>query len=137
MKKDMNEWTRKDFEKLPHRKYGQDIGAFNSMVILPSRRLHDSGYRCLDFVACKGGAPFMRLSGCSDVIHIEGIGGYGKRKMILNEPLPRMIPPVGWNIDCLKKSGLLRIWPGTTSMSTGSATSSFEIYSEHPLGGDK
>lgn len=119
--------TRKDFEALPHRGWNEGI-EFTSLVILPMRKLHDSGFRCLDFVAVKTNVPVCRLSGCSDVIHIDGIGGYGHNWLEKYSGCPKAIPPTGWSIDCLPKSGLLRMWPMSNKMTCGSALSSFEIY---------
>lgn len=90
--------------------------------------LHDSGYRRLDFVAIKGGESICRLSGCSDVIHLDGIGGYGHDWVKKYRGVPTLIPPSGWNMDCLAKSGLLRLWPDSNRMLCSSALSSFEIF---------
>ena len=128
----INEMTRKDFDAVPCRKWNAVIGKFRSMVILPGRikDMHDSGYRCMDFVAVNDkNEPICRLSGCSDVINIDGIGGYGKDWFKINGKVPNGVKPSGWSIDCLPKSGLLRMF-ATNNMSTGLALSSFEIYSE-------
>jgi hypothetical protein len=69
------------------------------------------------------------LSGCSDVIHIEGIAGYGKDWVKKYGHCPSEIPARSWNIDCLKKSGLLRLWCSRFSLEAGAALSSFEVYS--------
>ena len=126
----INKMTRRDFLKIPYRKWDKDIGEFDSLVILPrgKKRLHDSGYRLLDFVAVRKGKPICRLSGCSDVIHIDGIGGYGFDWVEKYGTVPTFIPPSGWSIDCLPVSGLLRIWPNSHRMTCGAALSSFEIY---------
>jgi len=125
--KDVQNMTRKEFDALPYR------GSFDSMikdeiysiVILPQKSRHDSGYRLLDFVACgKNAQPICKLSGCSDVLHIEGIGGYG----IDHTFIKQQIPVSGWSIDCLPTSGLLRIFCDK-QISVGAALSSFEIYS--------
>ena len=103
--------TRKEFEAVPKRKWDEDIGAFDSIVILPQRKLHNSQFRCLDFVAVVEDKPLARLSGCSDILHIEGIGGYGKNW--LNKyamAIPTLVPVGGWSIDCLRVSGLLRVF---------------------------
>ena len=130
MNKPITKMTRKEFESLPHRSWNEDIGKFNCLVILPgkSKDLHDSGYRCMDFVAVKDDKAICRLSGCSDVVHIEGIGGYGKDWLKKYNKVPFLVPPTGWNIDCLPKSGLLRLFPGSRCMTCGEALSSFEIY---------
>jgi len=128
----INEMTRKQFDDLPSRKWDEETKPFRSMVILPGRikDMHDSGYRCMDFVAVgKDDEPICRLSGCSDVIHIDGIGGYGKDWYKKYGTVPKGMKPRGWNIDCLPKSGLLRIFCAN-GMTAGLALSSFEIYSE-------
>ena len=126
----INDMKRKDFEALPQKKWDEDIGVFNSIVILPGKAndLHDSGYRCMDFVAVKDGNAICRLSGCSDVIHVDGIGGYGDNWFEKYGRPPQSIPPSGWSIDCLAKSGLLHMWPNSHEMCCGLALSSFEIY---------
>ena len=86
----INDWTRKEFEALRERRRHEDIGEFDSLIILPTRRLHESGFRCMDYVAVIGEEPICRLSGCSDLICLDKMTG-GK-------------------IDCLKGSGLLSIF---------------------------
>lgn len=125
IEKDIQQMTRKEIENVPSRNWNEDIGEFDTLVILPQRQIHDSGYRCMDFVACIGFKPIRRLSGCSDVIHINGIGGYGK--YVIGAGIPHLILPIGWSIDCLKVSGLLQIF-SDTKLTCGQALSSFEIY---------
>ena len=127
MEKPIEKWTRKDFEALPVRDWQEEVGEFDSLVILPTRSMHDSGFRLMDFVAIKKSIPFIRLSGCSDVIHLDGIGGYGHNWREENGGLPVSIVPKGWSIDCLKTSGLLRIFSDDT-LKAGTALSSFDLY---------
>jgi hypothetical protein len=127
-KKDITSMTRKEIEDWPDRGWNKDIGVFDSLIILPTRRIHDSGYRCMDFVAVRDNMPVCRLSGCSDVVHIDGIGGYGHRGFRDGMGLPILVPPKMWSIDCLKVSGLLRLF-SHEKLSAGAALSSFEIYS--------
>jgi len=129
MKKKVCDMTRKEFDKLPESKWG-DIITCNSIVLLPTRRMHDSGYRCMDFVAVRNGIPICRLSGYSDVMHIEGFGGYGYKWVDKYGHCPDMIPTNAWNIDCLSKSGLLQIFVSGKDIICGQALSSFEIYSK-------
>ncbi len=150
----MHRW---EFDRLPHRKWDEDIGEFDSLIILPSKvhyhdilfykarcilakllryeepnvytvkGLHDSGYRCMDFVAVRGEEPVCQLSGCSDVIHIDGIGGFGYDWLHKYNTVPKLVPPHDWSIDCLPVSGLLRLFC-RGKMLVGTALSSFEIY---------
>ena len=126
-KMDILEMTRKDFESLQHRGRNEDIGKFDCLVILPSRGIHDSGYRLLDFVACNNNHPICRMSGRSDVIHFNGIGGFGYKWFEKYGTCPETIEPIAWNIDCLPKSGLLRIFT-YDKLVAGASLSSFEIY---------
>jgi len=125
--KDLSKWTRKDFEALPKRKWNEDIGEFDSLIILPKRYIHDSGYACMDFIAVVGEEPKCLLSGCSDVIHVNGIGGYGWNWLEKFGTVPDKIEPISWSIDCLKTSKLMRLFTNT-KLIAGNALSSFEIY---------
>jgi len=157
--KNIQEMTRKEFESLPSRNWNEDIGWFNSMIILPSEvkkwsilkykiklfiakifnldapeiytisGVHDSGFRCMDFVAVRDGEAICRLSGCSDVIHFDGIGGYGYNWLNRYGKIPKMTPPSDWNMDCLLESGLFRIFT-RGKIRAGEALSSMEIFYE-------
>lgn len=127
----VNDMTRKEFEALPFRgKFDAPIFC-DSIIILPGRSgdKHDSGYRCMDFVAVNGDEPICLLSGCSDVVHIEGIGGYGHNWFTTYKTVPDTVTPRAWSIDCLPKSGLLRIFCNNRKINVGAALSSFEITS--------
>lgn len=124
---EINKMKRKDFESLPHRKWDEDIGEFDSLILLPLRQRHDSGYRLMDFVAVRDDKPICLLSGSSDVIHIEGIGGYGLDWLEKYNGFPALVTPTGWNIDCLPTSGLLRMFCDGR-IRVGEGLSSFEIY---------
>src|SRR5690606_17310051 len=111
----IDKMKRTDFLKLKLRKWDQDIGLIDSLVLLPTRRIHDSGYMCLDFVAVIGNKPVCRLSGCSDVLNFNGIGGYGP----IGYRSPGLIPGVAWNMDCLSPSGLFRLWASDHKLRVG------------------
>lgn len=127
MKKPLSQWTVRDLQRIRVRRWDEDIGVFDSLIILPLKEIHDSGYRCLDFVAVRKGVPICRLSGCSDVINLDGIGGYGKWDS--GKGRPKAVTPKGWSIDCLKTSGLLQIF-ANGRLTCGSALSSFTVYAQ-------
>ncbi len=158
--KSFNQWTVKEFESLPSRAWNNDVGEFDSLIILPSKvnlisvyiywirkylskifkwiaepniydinGLHDSGFRLMNFVAVLKDKPFIKLSGCSDVIHINGIGGLGENWVQKYGSVPNLIEPISWSIDCLPKSGLLRIF-ADRKITVGDALSSFEVFSK-------
>lgn len=97
--------------------------------------LHDSGYRCMDFVLEGEGGSLRRISAWSDIVHIDGIGGYGWDWLNRCHGVPDSVPVTSWSLDCLAVSGLLRLFPHGTMMTRGWALSSFEVYAkrEEPL----
>lgn len=106
--------TKEDFNKVPKRdNRWSDFGEFRSLVIIPMDYEHDSGWMCMDFVAVNDeGEPICRLSGCSDVLTFNVIGGCGKR----------------WSIDCLP-CGYLRLF-SQSALTAGPELSIFEIYAK-------
>ena len=116
---------------LPHRNWQEDIDGISSIIIVPATKrsgLHDSGYRCMDFAACHYGKAYCLLSGCSDVIHIGGIGGYNTDRWMEKDWPRDRAKRASWSIDCLPNSGLLQIFTDC-GLSVGTALSSFEITS--------
>ena len=92
------QWTRKEFEILP------DISELDncpeeadSLVILPTNNLHDSGYRIMYFAVISDNKPICKIAGYSDVIELSS-----------HSPFKQFAPL--WHIDCLEVSGLLRIY---------------------------
>jgi hypothetical protein len=72
--------TKDDFDKIPVNKtpWTNDTEPFQSLVIIPGEYMHDSGYRMMDFVtADNAGYPIERVQEGSDVLDLDGIGGYG------------------------------------------------------------
>jgi len=123
----VNDMTRKEFDALPWRQEFDSELICDNLVILPLKTRHDSGYRCMDFVACNGDEPVCRVAGGSDVLHIDGIGGMGNWNPRIE--YPRTVPTKAWSIDCLPKSGLLRLIVGHAfKIKCGMALSSFEAY---------
>lgn len=109
---------KSDFKDIPVT--NDTVKDFDDVVIIPTNRKHDSGYRCMEFVFCEKGEPFVKSFGGSDVLNLNGIGGYGKWKGYL----PTMVQPIGWNIDCLP-CGYLHIW--CNKKLYGDGCSSYEV----------
>ncbi len=126
----ITEMNKSDFRKVRVRGWNEDIGEFDSLVIIPgnSRELHDSGFRLMTYCLCRGLEPVCLTSGCSDVIHLDGIGGYGKGWSKRYGRVPNLIPPSGWNMDSLPKTGYLRLWATDKKLVCNSDLSSFEVY---------
>jgi len=128
-RKCLNEMTTGEFRRLPQLEHYAYV-KYDSIVILPTREEHDSGYAVMEFIPVLGGVPLGRISGISDVIEIEGIGGYYVRSKFKNPELKDTEHIPSWSIDCLFRSGLLRIFHSGGRVSVGDALSCFEIYSE-------
>lgn len=99
----LNDLTKKQFKEM---KYFKPTSPFTDIIVVPTDHIHDSGFRCMKFVlwnAIKGEISGI-VGGASDVIHFDGFGGYG-RYLFTDTPPKR----VAYKIDCLKKSGYLRI----------------------------
>lgn len=111
------EMKKNDFKKLRKRDWDEDIGKFQSLVVIPTRRKHDSGFMCMEFVAVKNnGEPICRLGGGSDVVHIGGL----------------INAISGWSMDCLP-CGYLRLFNKYGScepLTAGLDVSDFELFAE-------
>ena len=127
----IEQMTITDFKNLPllSDKESKDSLIFDSIVILPTQKRHSSSYRCMDFVGVRDNEAICRLSGCSDVLHIDGIGGFGIHKLDFGTSLPKELPIRDWNIDCLAGSGLLRLFSHRYRIQVDRfAVSSYEIF---------
>lgn len=104
---------------------------FDSVIIVPMDEVHDSGYRCMKYILCDTKDDVEDLivgviGGCSDVLHLNGIGGHGlsfERNIAL-----QTVPIVDWSIDCLDNSGCLRLFGPRMVLNNHIQASSVEIY---------
>jgi hypothetical protein len=135
--------TKEDFANLPRlgdegfKGFDPNKDSFGSVVIIPTGEMHDSGYQCMEFALINDkGMAICKVGGYSDVINIDGIGGYGtngiSKAFRLNNG-QSVVVPHGWNIDCLP-CGYLRLF-----VSSGYSLilerpywngSNFEVYAE-------
>ena len=121
MNKSIEGMTKEDFDAVPHWEYVDvDFNVpFNSLIILPTEKIHESGYRCMDFVMVSTeGKAVCKLSGNADLLNIDGIGGYGPVISGPGSECVRVgdklyIQPKGWSIDCLP-CGYLRLFARKT-----------------------
>lgn len=127
LNQDIRTMTLEDLKILPRiRTFGDPEIIFDSLVILPTEDTHESNFSCIDYVACIGFHPVGLLTGgSSDVLHINGIGGYGE----FNGSIPDTIPVISWNMDCLPVSKLLRLFTfGHDLCVKDFGLSSFSVY---------
>ena len=83
--------------------------SFGQIVIVPMDELHDSEWRCMKFILLDHDSnPVATVGGFSDVVHLNGIGGYGPQFDIALKT--NMVERIDWSIDCLPGSGCLRLF---------------------------
>ena len=104
MNKSVKQMTKKELRELKNMK---PHNLFNSIVIVPMGHLHDSGYRCMNYILLKNFEIVGVVGGGSDVMHINGIGGYGEN---FNYTIKNGKKGYDWRIDCLPKSQCLRLF---------------------------
>jgi hypothetical protein len=115
---------REPYEELRCRRWEEDIGWFHSLVIVPEKELHESGYRCMSFVAYnEHNEPIVKIGGGSDVLHLGGIGGWNDDLAAIRK---NGNPP--WSIDCLP-NGCLRVF-NNRRLRVGPDLSSMELFYE-------
>lgn len=124
-----SEYTLEELKALD---YFLDVGeVFDSVIIVPMDELHESGYRSMKFILCNDykGEIIGVVGGWSDVINLDGIGGYG---IDFDRSLKTgMCPCVGWQLDCLA-CGCLRLFTSTKcrlTLLSEIVCSNFEVYS--------
>lgn len=99
--------TKEEFENLD---YFEPTDEFNGIIIIPTNEMHESGYKCMKFALMNHWEVVGCVGGGSDVIHLNGIGGYGKYGEEFNRSLSTgLVKRVDWSIDCLP-NGLIRLF---------------------------
>lgn len=105
---DIMKATKKDLLALEN---FEPTETFNQIVVVPTNHKHESGWGCMKFVLLKSDSVVGVVGGHSDIIHFNGIGGFGEYPDDFNLSLKTHKTDVfAWKIDCLPKSKCLRIW---------------------------
>ena len=104
---------------------------FSSLLIVPLNTLHSSGYRNMKFILLNREHEVVGcVGGASDVIHIEGIGGYGSMTNFDTRQRTRLMSLVDWSIDVLP-CGYVRLFSSHTfTISEFPYVSDFCIYAD-------
>ena len=124
--------TKEDFDNVPYRSHRNFYGEFSSLVIIPDDSMLESGFRCMTFVLVDSDCePICKISAGSDVLSIDGIGGYGLHKY--GEDCPDSIKPKAWSIDCLS-CGYLRLFSNYKLKIDDLVGSNCGVYSIYPEG---
>lgn len=115
--------TKEEFLNL---EYKRPEGPFDGFVIIPTGELHDSGFMYMKFALTYQYEVVGCVGGGSDVINLNGIGGYGKN-------IDGISKRQDWAIDCLE-NGLIRVFSCSCELELPEyVLSIFEVY----MGGKK
>lgn len=104
----INSMTLEDLLAVPYSKTFGKVGTFTGFIIVPTGELHDSGFGCMKFVLTHHNDIVGAVGGWCDVVHLNGIGGYGLGWQ--TSLTDRKVPVIDWSIDLLPKSGCLRVF---------------------------
>lgn len=102
--KHIDDYTLEEYKAMGN--FGED-SEFNSIIIVPTDEIHDSGFRCMKFILLDNMTIVGVVGGWSDVIHPNGIGNYGLNWKEYYGT--RKVPYIGISMDCLKTSGCIRL----------------------------
>ena len=117
--------SREEFEKS---EFSKPSGEFNGCVIIPTGYKHDSGFNCMKFALTSHNDVVGCVGGGSDVINLNGIGGYGKYDEHYIERIQtQKVDIVDWSIDCLP-NGLIRIFSSKPLSIDDIICSNFQLY---------
>lgn len=123
----INSMTLEELLAVPYSKTRGEIGTFKGFIIVPTGELHDSGFGCMKFVLTLHDDIVGAVGGWCDVVHLNGIGGYGLNWQ--RSLTSRNVPVIDWSIDLLPKSGCLRVFSGhKLVLRDGFICSDFEVY---------
>lgn len=103
---------REELLSVPKRKWDDVIHGVDAVYIIPSRRKHDSGYACMDFVASfngNKGKPMVRFGGGCDDVRLKGSH---------------------FRMDCEYPSRIIRIWNDSRSFYITHDISSIDFVEE-------
>lgn len=127
-----NDFTIDKLDEIPKIDWrGDDKQKYDSVVIVPTKEIHDSGYMCMAFLFCIKEEIIGKSMGCADVLNLDGIGGYGLKPTdigALSCGLPKSTPIKAWSIDCLP-NGYLRVFC-RGKIKNGGGISNQEIFAE-------
>lgn len=120
--KDLNHYSRKELLDLPHKQWDASA-TYNSILLLSTRRKHDSGYAVIAIVGVRKGVPVELATSCSDDIEWrfpapEQFGTHG-------DGTPMLMGHI--NTDCLYRTGAMHMWSDTHDFQIGDSLSCIRV----------
>lgn len=128
MIKSLNNYTLKEFQEIEN--FGKD-SLFDSVIIVPTNEVHDSGFRCMKFILVNEGGIVGAVGGGSDVVHPNGIGNHGKEMSYFDSLSKQTIPYMGLSLDCLRESNCVRIMMSKLCKCDSFIGSDFQFFMEN------
>lgn len=141
----ITEMSKQDFASVPYLDIYSDWDKlapnghleFNSFVIISLENedgtitLHDSGWGCMAFCLIdENDEPIGKVGGGSDVVNLDGMGGYGADWRSKCGGVPKHIPIHAWSLDLLP-CGYLRVWTRNhLFLNSPLVCSNMEVFSE-------
>lgn len=113
-----NHWTFKELMSLPHRDW-QLHSTYSSVLIISTRKVHDSGYAMMAIIGCQKSIPIEIAATCCDDIEwtIPWLGHQYSDNHRSGQ----------FRTDCMIKSGALHIWANYADFTVSHALSSVTI----------
>lgn len=110
--------SRKELLALPTRKWDAEGVEYDSLVLLSTRKKHDSGYAMIAIIGCRKGEPVEIAAQCCDDV-----------EWVLPEPIRRGDFLFGQvRMDCSMKNGALHVWSNdAVAFRVGRALSSTSV----------
>ena len=124
----MDLYMTEDVETLKNLDFMKPEESFNGFILIPTGETHDSGYGCMKFILLNYDKVVGCVGGGSDIVALNGIGGYGGfHEDHYQEVLrTRKIPVVDWSIDLLP-NGLFRVFCSHNLKIEGMVLSTFQV----------
>jgi len=109
--KSIFQMTRKEILAVPSVGSDPRIVECGCLVIIPTRKRHDSGYKIMEVIAVdENHLPIGKITTSADVLNLLN---YDQYDLLKGELVPQDNILHEWRIDCMWKSGLLRLFKGS------------------------
>jgi len=107
---------------------------FTSVVIVPMLKKHESGFQTMKFILTHGNEIVGVVGGGSDIVCLNGIGGYGKYGTEFDKVRDTgMTKRIAWSLECLPKSKCIRLFSDYEFELDDFIGSTFCVYATKPI----
>lgn len=122
--KDVNSFTRKKLLDLPHKNW-DSTKIYESILLVPTRKKHDSGWHIICIVGCNKQKPVEIAGYCDDISWIISRDkGFDEEKFLYSH---QGLAVAQMRTDMTYPGGCTHIWGRTECFEVGMTTSSTDI----------